>query len=387
MFSVSSIRVVWGGLLCSLATVLSGAGAGLALTKERALPVLHERLVPSLPEVDLTVLPLTALLAQLPLAGGADGLLLVCSDRWQSVLRLSFVKAYDPYLLLYYEGKTPEQGWPRFSRVEAFAPYYINVSYRAHPDFKGVTPEGMISATQVVEIRAIEVARHYAPFYEGSLAKLTAEAVEGRKLFIQECNNCHQGPGGVGGNTSQRPLLLLQTHATLNAEYFRKLVRRPKDFFPDTVMPPHEHYGEETFRPLISFLKESQALMNPESAQTPSPAVATGDAVASIRPQHEKINTQRTLLSPSEIETALKRLPGWRVENGTLKKLFVRKNFVEAIAFISALVPECERIDHHPEIVTVYNKVNIGLTTYDAGNRVSTFDVLLAERFDAVAAR
>lgn len=118
-------------------------------------------------------------------------------------------------------------------------------------------------------------------------------------------------------------------------------------------------------------------------------AVAAGAEPAapdpSIIPKYEKINTARTLLTPPEIAVALARLPGWKAENGRLTKTFVCKNFVEAIAFINALVPECERLDHHPEIFTVYNKVNLTLTTFDAGQKISSYDVLLAGRFEAVA--
>lgn len=108
---------------------------------------------------------------------------------------------------------------------------------------------------------------------------------------------------------------------------------------------------------------------------------------ASIIPKYEKINTARTLLSAAEITTALKDLPGWKADGGKLTKTYVRKNFVQAIAFIDALVPLCEQLDHHPEIFTVYNKVNLTLTTYDAGQKISSYDVLLAQRIEAVATR
>ena len=72
---------------------------------------------------------------------------------------------------------------------------------------------------------------------------------------------------------------------------------------------------------------------------------------------------------------------------GKLTKTFVLKNFVAAIAFINSLVPECERLDHHPEIFTVYNKVNLTLTTYDAGQRISSHDVLLAGRIEGLMAK
>lgn len=120
-----------------------------------------------------------------------------------------------------------------------------------------------------------------------------------------------------------------------------------------------------------------------EEAEAPVASGRAGDA--SIVPRYDKINTARTLLTPAEIEAALAGLPGWKTEGGKLTKTFVRRNFLEAIAFINALAPECERLDHHPEIFTVYNKVNLTLTTYDAGQKISSYDVLLAGRFEAVA--
>jgi ABC-type nitrate/sulfonate/bicarbonate transport system substrate-binding protein/pterin-4a-carbinolamine dehydratase len=115
--------------------------------------------------------------------------------------------------------------------------------------------------------------------------------------------------------------------------------------------------------------------------------VASGRAGdASIVPRYDKLSTKRTLLSPEEIAAAVARLPGWKAEDGRLSKTFVRKNFPAAIAFLNALAPECERLDHHPEIFTVYNKVNLTLTTFDSGQRISSDDVLLAERIEAIAA-
>ena len=226
---------------------------------------IRQRLTPSLPEAELTVLPLPALLAAFPLGRVADGLLLTCDDRWQSVLPLTFVHSHDPFILLRYDGRTPAEGWPRFSAVEAFAPYHVDVNTAAHPDFSGIIDEGMISATQLIEIRALTLAAHYAPFYAGKLARLNEPAAQGRKIFLRHCNNCHQGPGEVGGNTSQRPLGVLQAHATFNEDFFRKIVRRPKDIYPNTVMPPHPHFDEADFVALFAFLRESRA------ADTPAP--------------------------------------------------------------------------------------------------------------------
>jgi len=220
---------------------------------------LHEPPADSIAPGDLTVLPLNRFLQALPVAGDADAIILVGADRWESVIPVAFINRVHPYLLLKYDGRIPAEGWPRFGPNEALAPYYCGESAKLGPVVPTRMEYGEFDATQVVEIRAINLAAHYAPFYSAALAKLSPAAVAGRKLFIAECNNCHQGPAMTGGNTSQRPLSLLEVHAALNTAYFRSFVRNPRQIYPQTVMPTHEYFTEEMMNQLIAFLSEARA--------------------------------------------------------------------------------------------------------------------------------
>ncbi|WP_221033126.1 c-type cytochrome [Actomonas aquatica] len=213
----------------------------------------------TMPEADLTVVPISVLTAELGWEGDADGLVLTCEDRWESWLPNSLVEEREPYLLLYYNGNAPGEGdgWPIFNGIEAMAPYYVFVSPADHPDFKDETPHGMISATQVVKISAANEEARYKPFYAGANAALSDTAKAGRTLFLANCNSCHQGPGMAGGNVSQRPFMVLQTHAKFNADYFRKMVTDPKQFYPETIMPRHPQFTDEDFAALIAFLSEA----------------------------------------------------------------------------------------------------------------------------------
>jgi 4a-hydroxytetrahydrobiopterin dehydratase len=74
----------------------------------------------------------------------------------------------------------------------------------------------------------------------------------------------------------------------------------------------------------------------------------------------------------------------WKEENNTLKKSFRFKNFVEAFGFMSKVALIAEKMDHHPNWSNVYNKVEIELTTHDAGNKVTEKDRKLAEAIDAI---
>jgi 4a-hydroxytetrahydrobiopterin dehydratase len=95
----------------------------------------------------------------------------------------------------------------------------------------------------------------------------------------------------------------------------------------------------------------------------------------------------RTPLEAARIDEALKDLPRWSLEGEALTKTFTFKDFREATSFIVRLAFEAEELNHHPEITNVYNRVVVRLTTHDAGDRVTEFDVALAraiERFSWV---
>ena len=75
----------------------------------------------------------------------------------------------------------------------------------------------------------------------------------------------------------------------------------------------------------------------------------------------------------------------WKEENNKLYRKFQFKNFSEAFAFMTRVALEAEKTDHHPEWLNVYNKVEIWLSTHDAGNTVTEKDRQLAAAIDAMA--
>jgi 4a-hydroxytetrahydrobiopterin dehydratase len=63
----------------------------------------------------------------------------------------------------------------------------------------------------------------------------------------------------------------------------------------------------------------------------------------------------------------MSQIPGWTLEGQTLKRTFRFDNFVAAIAFVNQLVEPAEKLGHHPDILIVYNRVTITLSTHDVG--------------------
>jgi 4a-hydroxytetrahydrobiopterin dehydratase len=72
----------------------------------------------------------------------------------------------------------------------------------------------------------------------------------------------------------------------------------------------------------------------------------------------------------------------WKEEDNKLKKTFEFKDFVEAFGFMAKVAIVAEKMNHHPHMSNVYNKVSFELTTHDAGNTVTEKDRKLAEAID-----
>ena len=77
---------------------------------------------------------------------------------------------------------------------------------------------------------------------------------------------------------------------------------------------------------------------------------------------------------------------GWQTEDGG--RAFVRtfrfKDFSEAFGFLSRVALHAEKVDHHPEFTSVWNRVDFRLTSHDAGG-LTERDVKLAEAINRIA--
>jgi 4a-hydroxytetrahydrobiopterin dehydratase len=77
---------------------------------------------------------------------------------------------------------------------------------------------------------------------------------------------------------------------------------------------------------------------------------------------------------------------GWSLEDGG--KAIVRTikfaDFSEAFGFLSRVALHAEKIDHHPEFTSVWNRVDFRLTSHDADG-VTTRDIQLAEAINRLS--
>ena len=75
---------------------------------------------------------------------------------------------------------------------------------------------------------------------------------------------------------------------------------------------------------------------------------------------------------------------GWQLveDRDAITKTFKFKSFIEAWGWMSRMAIHAEKMNHHPEWFNVYNRVEVTLTTHDAGG-LSALDVKLANKMDA----
>lgn len=91
-------------------------------------------------------------------------------------------------------------------------------------------------------------------------------------------------------------------------------------------------------------------------------------------------------LTEAQITAALGTLPGWARVDGreALCKTFHFPDFNAAFAFMTRVALKAEKMDHHPEWFNVYNRVEIVLSTHDAGG-LTPRDLELAAFAEACA--
>ena len=90
-------------------------------------------------------------------------------------------------------------------------------------------------------------------------------------------------------------------------------------------------------------------------------------------------------LSDEERARALDRLDEWDYDEArdALTRRFTFDDFSAAFAFMTRVALLAEKADHHPEWTNVWNRVDILLTTHDAGG-LSERDIKRARAIDAL---
>ena len=93
-------------------------------------------------------------------------------------------------------------------------------------------------------------------------------------------------------------------------------------------------------------------------------------------------------LSPDVRQEMLATVAAWQLDavRDAIRRRYEFADFGAAFAFMSQLALYAEKHNHHPEWTNVYNRVDMTLTTHDAGG-LTRRDIVMAQHADAVFER
>lgn len=88
-----------------------------------------------------------------------------------------------------------------------------------------------------------------------------------------------------------------------------------------------------------------------------------------------------------KVTGAAREIQGWTEVEGkdAITRTFKFADFNQAFGFMTRMALIAEKMDHHPEWFNVYNRVEVVLTTHDAGG-VTDLDVRMATAMNRIAA-
>ena len=86
------------------------------------------------------------------------------------------------------------------------------------------------------------------------------------------------------------------------------------------------------------------------------------------------------LITPAALEEALESLD-WTLVDGELQKVVRRKDFADALAYVTAVGALAEAANHHPDVDIRWNTVVLRLSTHSRGG-ITDADLSLAASID-----
>ena len=91
-------------------------------------------------------------------------------------------------------------------------------------------------------------------------------------------------------------------------------------------------------------------------------------------------------LSPEEVQELLEGHSEWQKKGDAIVRTYTLPSFADAIAFVSRLAFDAEKMDHHPDLQINYKKVTVTWSTHDAGG-LTAKDFSGAAQSDMIAAK
>lgn len=73
-----------------------------------------------------------------------------------------------------------------------------------------------------------------------------------------------------------------------------------------------------------------------------------------------------TVLTDAQVRDRLSRLPGWRFEQGMIRRTFRTDGWPTTLMLVNAIGFVAEAADHHPDLTVRWGTVDVAFTTHSA---------------------
>ena len=90
-----------------------------------------------------------------------------------------------------------------------------------------------------------------------------------------------------------------------------------------------------------------------------------------------------TVMTDAIVRRKLKSLPGWNIRGASIRKVFKKKDFVQAMGFVQSVALLAEKMDHHPDIDIRWNTITLVLSTHSKGG-ITPMDIALAQQINSL---
>ncbi len=89
-------------------------------------------------------------------------------------------------------------------------------------------------------------------------------------------------------------------------------------------------------------------------------------------------------LSEEKIMSELSQLTGWSYADGSIRKTFSTKNFVQTMGLAAALGTLCQQHDHHPDYMTIkYSSIDVSFSTHSVKG-ITSKDIEIARDIESI---
>ncbi len=77
----------------------------------------------------------------------------------------------------------------------------------------------------------------------------------------------------------------------------------------------------------------------------------------------------------------------WQLEENHLKSSFKLADFATAVAVMNETFKVAASMNHHPRLTNTYDQLAFSLCTHSAGDKVTSYDIAMAQEIDLIVAK